>query len=1137
MAFRALIAVSLLGLGLLFLPWQILVPLFVVGYAGYARWLFTTRIDEPRRRKDMQWNRTMMVLLLSLAIIGVTGTFLATEVGGLWTGDVYTPPTLSAGQEPLLNPEQLGTTLLKGTLIAAVFGVEMIAILLVSLGVRWYRQWLSAGVDSRTAAVRATLWELPARIPLYLLWALVVGVAVVYTTLTVEFIADLLNLPFVISSLYRPLYGDVLPVVIVCGHLIPAITIGGFVTVSKLKYDDGIIPEPLGYRGLFPPDDTFSAANVLVPVGLYLLYAIPVLLFTQRLVAVLALVTIPILASAAVSADPLGTTTRLTNSSVGMVPGIGGDAVVVGVAIGAALLVPFAVIGALLNGTLNVIPESFLLFPVVALPLSYGANRGSGFTKIYTIDSVVTADESEPVSDGRIDRMLAYTSVRDDRVRTAALEGLAVAAERSVYRRKEMYDVFRSAVERDDDAFARPGLAGIVGLLQNEPDGGEIPVTEEGVLVSVDSRLDDDDPETRRLATEAFARIIATCYESGDPPPLSVIEAIPVDRIERVVNDDPEDLSLRSAAVTCFAHLWYHRHELEDQLDASNRERLLLNLFDWVDDADERARETAVFAVVSDAAVVSRDELTTVVDALDSDHGPVRYMAAHVLRTSMATVARDMDPESLLPLLNDDFEPVARAAGEAIHEFVDNAPDRWEEVVPTLISHLADTDPTAAGISQATTLRTLTALDSEELSEYTDLAESVAGYVTLDDPRHAVPASRLLAQFLSVHPEVRREGSITAAIEAGLTHQSDSVRDNCLDAAAAIVAEEPGDGRPFVRGLVLTLGTAGEMSATAASCLSRILEEYPGYGTEVLPEMVGGLRNPTRVSEQYAGAMVVGMNVSEVTASILADVTDQDVSRGENLIEPLVDLSGSAGTGTLESILRSLENLSAEYPAEAEQAVPSATSALDHGNVRIRRSAARVLANIATQNPEAIEPVLSKLMITIDDDDPRTRATALAAIGLVAASNPEAIGSDIRRVIGRLDDDASVVRERAAEVLVTVAETEPELVEQSAEASDRLRRLQRDPAVDVDAAVLQDAASAIQSGVPSGEVARAAGDTEDDPDLYTVEGADEVGTSGDTKVFDPISDEGAEDICPSCWSDLSDREDLEGCPNCGEALE
>lgn len=1140
MVLRALIVVTALAVGLFFLPWQSLVPLFLVGYGGYLFWLYSNRIGSYTDRvEELSWGGTVTVLGLSLAAVVAIGVGLTTVLSGFWPSNVFSTPTLVVEPDLLNRPNQFEQTVADGALFAVVLTVELVAIVLLSLGVRWYRRWLRTGVDSREAAVRATLWELPARGPLYLLWALVVGVGIVYTAHTVAFLGGVVNTSLDLTSLFGPLYVDVLPVVIVAGHVAPVVTVGAYF-LTTLQYDRETLPEPLGYRGLYPPDDTFSIPNLVVPAGLYLLYAVPVLLFSRRLVSTLALVVLPVLVAAAAAADPLGSTTRAKETVAGKVPGIGGDAVVTGLSVGAYLLVPFALLGVVLNGSLDFIPDSFLLYPVFAVPLAYGSNRVFGFTKLFAIRNLVDEDDPGRVSDGRVDRLLAYATVRDGRLRSTALEGLAVAAGRSTYRRRELLAAFQRAVDREDEAFAAPGLRGLVQVLRSEMAGGDGEIPTGSALASVERRLNDDDPRIRRLATEAFARLVAIGYRRGDAAPLGDVSKVPVEQLEGIVGYESGDTNLRSAVATCFAYLWYHRDRLGDRLDDEDEDRLLVDLFQWADDVDEDARATTVFAVVTDTSTVDRDGLATVVDALDSDHGAVRFMAAHVLRSSMDDVARDVEPTVLLGLLDDEFEPVSRAAGSVIHEFVSAAPDRWEAVVPELLSHLRETDPETAGVAQAATLRTLTALDAATLAEHRELAESVADYVSVTDEALAEPAAELLATFLSHNPDVRGEGTITAAIESGLTHKSERVREHSLDAAAAIVADEPGDGRPFVKGLVLTLGTTGEMSAKAASCLSRILEEYPGYGTEVLPEMVGGLRNPTRISEQYAGAMVVGMNVSEVTASVLADVTDQDVSRGENLVEPLVDLAGSTGTGTLEAVFRALENLSAAYPEAAEPAVATATGALDQGNVRIRRSAAQVLVNVARENPEAVEPVLSKLMIAIDDDDPRTRATALAAIGLVAAASPDAVGSEVRRIIGRLDDDASVVRERAAEVLVAVAEADPEVVEQTAEASDRLRRLQRDPAVDVAADTLQAAAGAIQSGVPSAGGSDEGVEAEADTDLYTVEDVDEVGSSGDTKVFDSFSDGEEdhldEDICPSCWSDLSDDDDLESCPNCGEAL-
>jgi HEAT repeat protein len=181
---------------------------------------------------------------------------------------------------------------------------------------------------------------------------------------------------------------------------------------------------------------------------------------------------------------------------------------------------------------------------------------------------------------------------------------------------------------------------------------------------------------------------------------------------------------------------------------------------------------------------------------------------------------------------------------------------------------------------------------------------------------------------------------------------------------------------------------------------------------------------------------------------------------------------------------------------------------------------------------------MDSLVVAVDDADPQARATALDAIAVVAENEPGAVTEGVRRVIGRLDDDSSIVRERAAGVIMAVADQEPGLVVPAPEASDRLRRLQRDPAVDIDAEALQAAATAVQTGTPAGETAEVAND---DTAIWTPESPDEMGSSGDTRVFDPSStgddDDLPEGTCPGCGADLRDAGGPDTCPECGTDLE
>jgi hypothetical protein len=250
--------------------------------------------------------------------------------------------------------------------------------------------------------------------------------------------------------------------------------------------------------------------------------------------------------------------------------------------------------------------------------------------------------------------------------------------------------------------------------------------------------------------------------------------------------------------------------------------------------------------------------------------------------------------------------------------------------------------------------------------------------------------------------------------------------------------------------------------------------------------------------------IVRGGTVSAVTVDIVADAVALDPGRGEPLIDPLVALATTAEQSTLVGIFRVLAELSEAFPDASTETVEAAAVAIEEGRVSIRRDAAQVLANVAAYHPDAVAPFVDRLVVATDDDSPRVRSSALVALRNVCAALPAAIEDDIHRIIGRLDDDSSVVRKHAARLIATVADREPEIVKPAAETSDRLRRLQRDPAVDVDPERLQDASTAIQTGVAATDVEEAPTETEE---IWTPESADEMGVSGDTNVFEPVGDD------------------------------
>ncbi|PSQ19208.1 hypothetical protein BRD00_02900 [Halobacteriales archaeon QS_8_69_26] len=1121
----ALIA-FLIALGLAFFPWELVFPAFAIVYAGYKLRYHRNRIGtytgEGERLAMGQW--------LGASALAFVGLYVGTRAAAVtvFQGD-WANRRRKLMEELVLNlssAEWLTDQLLPLLVIGTVLALPALAVAYVG---SQFRERLLIGVDSDDAARRAALWESLARVPVYLLWAALFSINPVYRVWKVvpEQLGGAIGVNVNASDGFTPVLAGVYSPTVDAGHLLPLVVVGAFLAVHYAKYSEGnTIPEVLGYRGLYPPTRTPSiVGNVVVPVGVFLLYSVLVITYTQGAVLHLMLF-VSVIVAIAGAVDPRGATTRFASGPGSSIPGIGGDAVLVGLVCGGYVMVGLVLLDVVVGVLQDFTVRAAFLLPVVALPLGYGANRVSSVLKTNEIEGMIERVEEDPssITEGEIDRLLAYVRARDDGLRSTALEGLAIAAGASLYREDEALEEFVGALYLDDEKFARPALMGVVELLRGERALETVDrLTDEAVLAAVQKHLDGEDRTTRELGVEAYARILLIGYTSQEVerPPLDEVEDLPIERIEEILGDEPADIDLTSSVVKAFARLWYTAHRATDEsryaradlgtvLGSEDEQRILVDLVRWSEFTDGEARAAAAYALTSDTAIVETSGLDTVLSGVESDEPLVRYMAAHVLESSMSRHANRIDPNRLLGMLDDPDEQSRGQAAEAVFAFVEAASEeRRGAVVEDIVAHLSNQDSALAGTAESALLRALELVPPDQLAEYPDATGIVAEYVPVEDATVSEPAAQVLKDLIQFNPEERHDDRVMTAIESGLTHQSETVREHCVAAAATVIAASPDDGRPFVEGLVLNLGTSGTVGEMAISGLSRVLDEYPGYGTEVLPEMAAGLGNPTPVSRQYAGAMIAGKNVSEVTAELVGDVTDHGVSRGDNLIEPLVNIAGNVGGATREAVFQSLANLSEEFPEASREAIPAVTAALEEGSVRVRRNAAEVLANVADHNPSAVEPVAENLAVVIDDSDTRTRATALDALDELAAHEPAAIASDIRRVIGRLDDDSSIVRERAAEVIVTLAERDPGLVDPAAEASDRLRRLQRDPAVDIEGETLQSAASAVQTGTPTGGT-EPEGPAGEETQVWNVEDADEAGSSGDTRVFDPM--EGGDDL-------------------------
>ncbi|MEF8906547.1 MAG: hypothetical protein V5A13_01675 [Haloarculaceae archaeon] len=1106
--FRALfsaVVVAVVSLLLVFVQWQLVFPLVALGYLGYKYVHYYRRVD-PDRNLDADPPPGRLLEKMTVVFVVV---FLATRLAVFpLFGSVWTQATLGV---PQFDLSDLGTFLDQLLPFVGAWVTVLVSLATVSYVVSQFSFRLRGGVTSRTAALRAALWQTIARVPVTLAWAALFTLGPVYSLWRGPLAAVVGSaggsVPLAVGT--APVLnagGNVFFVVMALGHLLPLVVVGAYEAAGHGKYGDLTVPEVLGFRGLYPPDRTASAVNYALPAVAYLLYAVAAFVYVPVGPLRGALLAPPLVATV-VATDVRGVVSRVGRA---LPTGVrGADPVVVGLCAGLGFLALF-VLTRLGGAGLGVDPAAAVFFPVFAAPLAVGANTAATLLKTQRARSFRDSVDENPdvVDESTVDRLLVYADARSDRLRASAVDALASAVWASPYRETESIAVFEAALDHDDPRFVRPGLRGIVLLFRGDRGldsvGGLLEADLFGTVVDA---LDSEDARTRALAAEAFCRVVTTGYRAGRADELlATLGGVPLDAVETAVTGEEANQYLTDGAVAAFALLWWARDRpVGASLSRADRQRVLTDLVWWSAFASDVPRGKAAFAVASSPAPVDEQGVEAVRQQLDNEVPLTRFMAAHVVRSSMDDHADQFAATELVDLLEDDYELVRWVGADALRAYVLTTGDS-EGVLGSLLSHLDVADPESAGAAEATVLATLELVDEDVVAEREGVAETVAGYLGSEDRSVAASAARVLASFVERNPAGGHDQAVRTSLEAGLTHESDTVREHCARAAAAIVADDPADGRPFVRGLVLNLGTSGEISEMAASALVQVLEDYPEYGTEFLPETVGGLRNPTTISRQYAGAMVVGRTVSGVTARILAEITEYDTSGGDVLVGPLVDLAGNSESATREYVFAALANISEDYPDAAREALPAAQSGLDSGDVRVRRNAAQVLSNVAIEYPDAVAPFASSLVVAVDDTDPQMRSLALVTLGTVGADAPEAVEPDVRRLIGRLDDDSSLVREHAAKAMVTIATKHPEIVEPAPEASDRLRRAQRDPAVDIDEDLVQEAANAIRTGTPPGETVESESD-EGSTDIFTPESAAEAGQSGDTRVFEPPSEE------------------------------
>jgi|GEM_PF-3164450 len=1105
--FRAILSavvVAVVSLLLVFFQWQLVFPLVALGYLLYKYAYFRRRVDPER---DLDASPPPGRLLEKMTIVFVV-VFVATRLAVFPAfSPIWSMATLGVPEFDLTDLQTFLDQLLP---FVGAWATVLAPLAAISYTVGHFRARLLGGLTSRDAAGRAALWETVARVPIALAWASVFTLGPVYelwrgalaSVVGSDTIPQVTGFGVGIAPVLDA-GGSVFFVVVAVGHLLPVLVVCAYVVASRGKYGDLTVPEVLGFRGLYPPDRTASLVNYALPALSYLLYAVAVFLYVPLGPLVRGAILLPPVAAMAVAADVRGVTRRVARALP--TGGQSADPVVLGLCAGLGVL-GLLVLTRLAGAGLGLDPAAVLYYPLVAAPLAFGVNVATSFVKTRSAGSLRDSIDENPdaLSESAVDRLLVYADGRSDRLRAAAIDALASAVWASPYRERESLAVFESALEREDPQFTRPGLRGVVLLFRADRGLDSVGGLLDGeTMATVVVGLDSDDAETRALAAEAVCRMVTTGYRAGRADELlATLDRVPLAAVEDAVTGDAGTQQLTDGAVEALAVLWWARDSaVGASLTEVDRRTVLTDLVWWSAFASDVPRWKAAYAVASGPAPTDATGLEAVRGHLTNDVALTRFMAAHVVRSSMDAHADQFTAADLVALLEDGYDLVRWVGADALQAYVRATGDS-EGVLGSLLAHLDAADPQTAGAAEATVLSTLELVDEDAVAAQEGVDRAVATYVGSPDGEVAASAARVLATFVSENPTSGREEAVRTSLEDGLTHENDAVREHCARAAAAIVADDPSNGRPFVRGLVLNLGTTGVVSEMAASALVQILEAYPEYGTEFLPETVGGLRNPTSISRQYAGAMVVGRSVSGITARVLAEITEYDTSGGDVLIGPLVDLAGNTQSAEREYVFETLANISADYPEAAREALPAAQSALDAGDVRVRRNAAQVLSNVAIEYPDAVAPMASTLIVAVDDTDPQMRSLALVTLGTVGAEAPEAVEPDVRRIIGRLDDDSSLVREHAAKALVTIASKHPEIVEPAAEASDRLRRAQRDPAVDIDEDLVQDAANAIRTGTPPGEAVEGSSD-EGSTDIFTPESAAEAGQSGDTRVFEP----------------------------------
>jgi len=802
--------------------------------------------------------------------------------------------------------------------------------------------------------------------------------------------------------------------------------------------------------------------------------------------------------SVGVAANPQGRTTAALERLPGSVPA-GADAVVAGLAAGGLAFVALAsVVG--LDTTLVSVA---LAYPVLGAPAAYAANRAVAYRAAGSVSRF-----GDAVTDGAgvydrttVDRLFVYSRTRDDRLRAAAVGALASAVQVEGYRRDEALELFGRAAGSEDERLASAGLRGIAGVLRVDQSRTTYErLADYGVPNRVLAGLERDE-ETRLQAAEAAARVLRIELESTAATAPEQFEGRYVTELCGIAAQHPGRELLVDAVLEYIARL-YEDGATRVEANSSVLQELLGSLIELSAHGSDRAALAAALAVTGEETTADRQRFEQAVDAMAADREETRYIATHVVSSSMDRHAETVDTGQLVAQLRDPSPAVRRAGATALRRLLRFDPDRGPELLDPLVAHLEETagEP---GPAEGTVLDALSGIDLAVLLEHPTAASAIAPLVGERYPAVARPASKLLARLVEASPSLTDQGPIGTALEDGLVHGDETVRRACLEAVVSVVEADTAAGQRFVGGLGANLGVEGRDGVLAAVTLRQVCEAHPDTALDIVPALADGLDNQTSVDTRTVPFTVRGGTVAAVTVEIISNAISRDPGRGEALIAPLVDLIPTADVATQREIFEILAVLSQEFPEASTVAVDAAADGLQAGRSAIRRDAAQLLANVAAYHPEAVAPTVDGLVVATDDGSPRVRAPALIALQNICTALPGAVEADMYRIVGCLDDDSATVREHAGRLVVTVAEREPAVVEPAADTADRLRRLQRDPAVDIDPERLQDASTAIQTGVPAEED----GTSKDQREIWSPETSDQMGASGETNVFDPVGEE------------------------------